>query len=228
MGRGAGGEGRWEGGLTLDRGSKIAEGRDAAPTRPDGPETARHARDAPATRPRHARDTPATRPRHARDTPATRPRHARDTPATRPRRARVTPATRPRHARDTPATGPRRARDAPATRPRHARDPTQPRRAADFFRFFSFFFFFQFSRIDWVGCGCRRAGELGGVGWVLSRLIGDLSYIIYIQILYRVERNSTANRKPFFTEILPVESRLTDHGLPVVLGPPGPGFWAWL
>ena len=56
-----------------DRGSKIAEGRDAAPK----------LRDTPATRPRRARDTPATR--HARDTPATRPRHARDTPATRPR-----------------------------------------------------------------------------------------------------------------------------------------------
>ena len=151
MGRGAGGEGRWE----LDRGSRIAEGRDAAPTRPDGPETARHARDAPATRPRHARDTPATRPRHARDTPATRPRHARDTPATRPRHARDTPATRPRHARDTPATRPRRARDAPATRPRPHSTPTR--------RGFFFFFFFNFHElIGWV------AGVVGQASWVGS------------------------------------------------------------
>ena len=111
-----------------DRGSKIAEGRDAAPK----------LRDTPATRPRRARDTPATR--HARDTPATRPRHARDTPATRPR----------------PHSTPTRRGFFPV-----------------FFRFF-----FQNSRIDWVGCGCGRAGGLGGVGWVLSRLIGDLSYII--------------------------------------------------
>ena len=101
---------------TAPRFEKIAEGPDAAPTRPDGPETARH------------------------------------------------------------------ARDTPATRPRHARDPTQPRRVADFFVFFIRFFN---SRIDWVGCGCGRAGGLGGVGWVLSRLIYIYIFIyLYIYIWY--------------------------------------------
>ena len=125
-------------------------------------------------------------------------------PARRPR----TCATRPRHARHTPATRPRHVFFFPPpffpppfffspffffTPPLFFSPPFFPPLFFSpplffppffFLPLFSFFFFCSpfFSKIHeligWVGC-CR-AGGLGGVGWVLSRLIGDLSYSIYI------------------------------------------------
>ena len=64
-----------------------------------------------------------------------------------------------------------------------------------------------------MGSGGFFRGSLG---------IYPIVYIyIYIDIIYKVEHNSTANRKPFFTEILPVEQRLTWS--PCRLGAPRPG-----